>query len=244
MIFFFFKNKYGEVRKIKAFTLLETLASIAIISAVIIGPLSVAVNSSVYARQTKDIMTVTYLAEESLELLHNQYDSMYIACMNAVAPCDASQPSPGETIGETAWRLFKARLLTDLPTCALPNGCAYDFIDMSENFTSSPQKYTTTTGSNCSSFSLMIAPMTVNSVTLDTLRRFYVCGNVPAHKAGATLLSNPYYTRKIIIDSVPTFEIGSPQYHDDLRITARMSFKRSNGANRNIEVIDFLHARP
>ncbi len=242
MNFFFFKNKYSRVKKIKAFTLLETLASIAIISTVILGPLSVAVKSSAYARQTKDIMTVTYLAEESLELLHNQYDSMYIACMNEVAPCDAP-PLLGETIGETAWRLFKARLLTDVPICSSPNGCAYDFIDMSENFTMPPTKYVTTSGSNCSSFSLMVAPMTVDSITLDTLRRFYVC-NGKSNMSGATKLPNPYYTRKITVTSLPTFETGMPYYHDDLRITASISFKRSNGISRDIKVIDFLHARP
>lgn len=236
----FSKNKYGRV---KAFTLLETLASIAIVSAVILGPLTVAVNSSTYARQTKDIMTVTYLAEESLELLHNQYDSIYLACLNVVAPCDATVPQPNETIGETSWRVFKSRLLTDPHVCSLPNGCTYDFIDMTEDITTSPSKYQTN-GTECSSFSLMIGPMTVDGNILDTLRRFYVCDGVASHKIGATSIPTPRYSRKVTVESVPTFETSAPFYHDDLRITSGVSFKRPSGGSREIKVVDFLHARP
>lgn len=112
----------------KGFTLLETLASISVLSLVIIGPLSVTISSSGYARLTKDTIVATYLAEEAIELLQNQYDSIYIYCKKNVTAID-----PGElcevqgdelTTGQTAWRLYKDRLsgVDGQPTCFLPKG--------------------------------------------------------------------------------------------------------------------------
>ena len=78
----FIHNKIGYR---KAFTLLETLTSIAILSFVIVGPLTVIMGSSSYARQTKDVMVATYLAEESEKILQNQYETLYIDCKNQPA---------------------------------------------------------------------------------------------------------------------------------------------------------------
>lgn len=122
----------------KGFTLLETLASIAVLSLVIIGPLSVTISSSGYARLTKDTIVATYLAEEAVELLQNQYDSLYIYCKKNASStesggyCDADAAPGGvgteTTTGQTAWRLFKTKLSSVpvqageavQPTCYLP----------------------------------------------------------------------------------------------------------------------------
>lgn len=246
----FLLHKKINRRNIRAFTLLETLSSIAIISAVILGPLTFAVNSSSYARQTKDMMTVTYLAEESLELLHHQYDSLYLSCLHGVIPCDSSQILPGETIGETAWRLFKTRL-DAYPTCFSSSGCTYDFIDLSTDIISPPTKYSPTS-SECSELSLRYDTMMVDGDLINILRRFYVCKLVTTHINSTNLFADPGYKRKIIIKSIPTFTesvVPVPDtanlglYHDDLRVTVFMSFKRSNGMSRTIHVVDFLHAR-
>ena len=138
----------------KGFTLLETLASITVLSLVVIGPLSVTISSSGYARQTKDTIVANYLAEEAVELLQNQYDSMYVYCKKNVA---ATQPgglceSATEETSQTAWRLFKNKLSStegqalsnSQPSCYLPkaagpaytgdtgnaNGCALDYVGM------------------------------------------------------------------------------------------------------------------
>ena len=133
----------------KGFTLLETLASVSILSLVIIGPLSVTISSSGYARLTKDTIVATYLAEEAMEMLQNQYDSLYVYCnkfptaTDSGALCDKTSTADA-TAGQTAWRLFKNRLATgngQTTTCYVPkdgdsypggsagnaNGCAFDF---------------------------------------------------------------------------------------------------------------------
>ena len=66
--------------KIRGFTLIETLVSVFIITTVVLGPLTVSSNASAYARQTKDTMTAVYLAQEAIELLHHQQDSIYLDC--------------------------------------------------------------------------------------------------------------------------------------------------------------------
>ncbi len=143
----------------KGFTLLETLASVTVLSLVVIGPLSVTISSSGYARLTKDTIVATYLAEEAVELLQNQYDSLYIYCKK-----NASSTEPGgycdpdlvgaveTTTGQAAWRLFKNKLSSagGGPTCFLPkgddpgytgdstsiaNGCAFDYIHLQASST-------------------------------------------------------------------------------------------------------------
>lgn len=147
----------------QGFTLLETLASIAVLSLVVIGPLSVTISSSGYARLTKDTIVATYLAEEAVELLQNQYDSMYIFCKK-----NASSTEPGgycdpagtteTTTGQTAWRLFKDKLsgAGGQVTCFLPkgsnqsypgnqagnpNGCAFDYVHLQASSTEPLVRY-------------------------------------------------------------------------------------------------------
>ncbi len=156
-------------KHLKGFTLLETLASIAVISLVVIGPLAVTISSSGYARLTKDTIVATYLAEEAVELLQNQYDSMYIYCKkyaSSTVPggyCDAQaapDPSQETTSGKTAWRLFKDKLsgVGGQVTCFLPknndgtgsypdnaagneNGCAFDYINLQASSTQQLVRY-------------------------------------------------------------------------------------------------------
>ncbi len=146
----------------KGFTLLETLASIAVLSLVIIGPLAVTISSSGYARLTKDTIVATYLAEEAVELLQNQYDSMYIYCKKNASSTEAGglcEPSVQETTtAETSWRLFKNRLsgLDGGVTCFLPkggmgsypgnalgntNGCAFDSVSLNATSTQNLPRY-------------------------------------------------------------------------------------------------------
>ncbi len=154
----------------KGFTLLETLASIAIMSLVIIGPLSVTISSSGYARLTKDTIVATYLAEEAVEMIQNQYDSMYVYC-NKYTPasypgglCDPTGTSD-TSAGKTAWRLFKNRLAAgngQTTTCYVPkggnsypggaagnaNGCAFDYKDLMATSTEPLVRYDATSD-NC-----------------------------------------------------------------------------------------------
>jgi type II secretory pathway pseudopilin PulG len=241
-------------QKIQAFTLLEVLASLAIVTMVILGPLSSAINSASYSRQTKDTMVATYLAEEALETLRYQSNTMYINCTNTVGACDPRNAL--ETPGEQAWRLFKQRLAgidpanTDGISCFSSNGCSYDFLDMSTTTNTTSFIYSPI-GSECST----LAFVTSSWPSLDPpLRTYYICnGSSHVARLNGTILSHAKtaYSRYVTVVSVPTFEItppvsGTPNlglYYDDLIITAFVSYRKSNGIKKTIKVTDFLHAR-
>jgi type II secretory pathway pseudopilin PulG len=234
-----------KITHCRAFTLLETLASIAIVATVILGPLTVAINSSAYSRQTKDVMTSTYLAEESLELLRHQYDSLLLRCQQqpAVVPCDnLSDPEEITQPSRAAWRIFKERLGSggEGNSCFIDfniKGCSFDFIDFSYA-TNTPTKYQAgdTGVGTCSSLAL----------TKSVDKRHYTCADVEDHGLGIVL--SKAYTRSVIVESIPTPLDGvdslSDRHNDDLRVTAIIGFKRPNGSQREIKVVDFFHAKP
>lgn len=208
----------------KGFTIIETLVATMILTMTILGPLTVAINSATYARQVKDIVTATYLAQEAIELLRHQQSSVYIRC---------SQPSSsgctintGESSRDAAWRILKQRLSNNAsgPTC-FSTTCAYDFIDMTTNEDNNPTKYNTT-GSSCSTLSINSSGM-------------YVCTG--AHAGAGSMPTG--FTRQVSIQSINTFNDIDAQYNDDLRVTVTVSYIRANGTTRQIKVVDFLHSR-
>ncbi|MDD4989445.1 MAG: hypothetical protein PHV42_03410, partial [Candidatus Pacebacteria bacterium] len=210
---------------------------------VILGPITSAVNSSSFSRQTKDVMVSTYLAVEATELLHYQYDSLYLQCANNKEACDsATVPNVGsETPGEKAWRLLKARLYDATPpsvSCFDVTGCSYDFLNMLDaTSTTAPSKYSPT-GAECSKLSR------VTDVFNTLSNNYYVCSGVPSHIVG---VAHPTaYSRKVNVVSKATFPESGPSsgwYNDDLIVTSSVSFRRSNGVMRTIQIVDFLHAR-
>ncbi len=260
--------------KIRGFTLLETLASIAILSLVIIGPLSVTISSSSYARTTKDTIVATYLAEEAVELLQNQYDSLYVYCRKNASSTEVGGlcvPNVLETTtGQTSWRLFKDRLsgLGGQPTCYLPKngagtgsypnnavgnsaGCAFDYIDMQASSTEPLVR--NIASSNSCKYLISVASSTMRSMnillvsTLTTsTSTSYVCGGISAHIPALSVVGLKQYTRSVTVDQLSTFETvpASDQYNDDLRITSSVQFKGINGITHTTKIVRFMHARP
>ncbi|MCF7843721.1 type II secretion system GspH family protein [Candidatus Gracilibacteria bacterium] len=241
--------KQAKSKSVRAFTLLEVLASLAIITMVILGPFSLAVNSSSYARQTRDIITSTYLAEEAVELLQYQHSSLYISCLNRVDLCaddvPDTPPKPNETESEKAWRLFKTRLSTHPNTsCFDSGGCSYDFIDMlNATSTAIPSVYSPT-DSDCRNIAQ------VSSIVDSAVREYYVCSGIDTGRLKDAFYSvaRKTYTRRVTVESLPTFEtggiVGTPNlglYNDDLLVTAYVTYTRSNGIVRTIKVAHFLH---
>lgn len=238
----FIHNKIGYR---KAFTLLETLTSIAILSFVIVGPLTVIMGSSSYARQTKDVMVATYLAEESVELLQNQYDTLYIYCKNQPADTFCAT-STGEVGGQIAWRLFKERLgaVDGYPSCyvnANPSGCSFDYLDMSGEATTTPPRYVVN-DTECPFLVGVATPIVGgDGESLHT----YACTGIPAHITGTVDVMT--FARSVFIEQIPTFESSLPeeeQYNDDLRVTAQIKFKGVNGVTQTQKIVRFFHARP
>jgi type II secretory pathway pseudopilin PulG len=223
MIFIFKKQ---NKKNIKGFTLVETLVSIMIITTVILGPLTVAMGASAYAKQTKDTMTALYLAQESLELLHHQQDSIFVRCLsNSSSNCPVQI---GETPSEAAWRIFNTRLGTNAQGVSCfsvdtPGGCAYDFIDMTSNEDLNPPKYSFS-DNQCPTLS--ISP-----------QGYYVCSL--AHGSG---FLSTLFSRTVSITSIPTINGTDANYNNDLRATVTVSFKRTNGYTKQIKIVDFFHA--
>ena len=245
-----------QVSTVKAFTLLEVLASFVIVTLVILGPLTFSINSASYSRQSKDVITSQYLAQEAFELLHHQYDTLYIECANNKGPCEESiNPTvSGETSGSKAWRTFKQRLnetSSGAVSCFSDEGCSFDIIDMLDTSSISPppMRYSPT-GVECSKLSMVYA--VIYGVD-GPIRNYYVCSGIDTSRLTDNYfqIKQSAYSRKITIKSVPTFqEIGSAAppanlnwYQDDLIMTATISFRRSNGVLREIIVNDVIHAR-
>lgn len=214
----------------QGFTLVETLVSTMIISLVILGPLTVASNASTYSRITKDTLIATYLAQEAIELLRHQQDSVYLRCVQGVT--SSCTTTGGEVPEEAAWRLFKARLGSNGQGSSCykndnPTGCSYDFIDMTSNQDNAPTKYVSTS-SSC------------NTLSLETATKLYVCTGARGTGGGFTLTN---FQRSVAIESIETFTESGTDYSDDLRVTVTITFKRPNGYTHTIKVVDFMHAR-
>lgn len=246
---------------IKAFTLLETLASIAIISLVIVGPLSVLSSSSSYARQTKDVIIATYLAEEAIELLQNQYDSIYIYCNKnptATDPGSLCEPASATeiTTGQTAWRVFKERLSSSSgqPSCFKDenaDGCTYNATAMLGEITlTAPTRYKAGSGECPRLIKVSEKVMTrgtggAGNGDLFVTRSSYVCSGANI-ALGSTVDTSKSFSRSISVEHLPTFEtapLKEEHYNDDLRITSEVTFRSINGRSNTLRVTRFMHAR-
>jgi type II secretory pathway pseudopilin PulG len=215
-------------KQVRGFTLVETLVATFIITLVILGPLTVAVNASTYARQTRSVITATYLAEESIELLRHQQYSVYLRCLQAQGSTCPLQS--GESPRQGAWRIFKARLASNAQgescfTNENVNGCSYDTINLIGNEDTLFTKYSST-NSACNTLSL-------------TQQYMYVCSSVHGSVGDTPTI----FARSVNIVSLPTFAGIDQQYNDDLRVTSNVAFTKPNGYIRNVKVIDFFHAR-
>lgn len=223
----FLKKRWGM--KTRGFTLIEALISTFVITSVVLGPLTVALDASSNARLTKDTITASYLAQEAVELLRAQQDSVYIRCVQDSGTFCTLQNA--ESPSEAAWRMFRARLgyNTKGVSCFRddnPGGCSYDFIDMEGDFSEDPTKYTTI-GNSCSTLALGPDYM-------------YVCTGAHGSTGDYTYRK---FSRSVSIQSIETFSGPDADYNDDLRVTSIVSFRRPSGFNREIKFVDFLHSR-
>jgi Tfp pilus assembly protein PilV len=213
----------------RGFTLIETLVSTFIITMVILGPLTLASRASAYARITKDTLIATYLAQESIELIRHQQDSVYIRCIQEAGT--TCVPTGTESIPDAAWRTFRDRFNSVSGTSCFAaenaNGCSYDFIDMTTNEDTTPSKYIST-AAFC------------GTLSLQSTTNLYMCTG-RASGAGYSLTK---FSRSVSITSIPTLSGAEQNYNDDLRVTVTVSFRRANGYLNQVKVIDFLHALP
>lgn len=219
------RNLLFKTTNLRGFTLVETMASVFVMSMVIIGPLTLASSASAYAKMSKDMMIGNHLAQEAVELLRHQQDSVYIRCADKdTSTCPASA---SETSDEAAWRIFKERLgVSQSDLCFSSAGCSYDYVDMTTNQDANPTKYASTANS-------------CNTLSFDPSTHTYVCTGVRGEG-----LSKTYFSRTVSVVSLTSAsQEYDRNYSDDLRVTVTVTFKRVNGFTRSIKIVDFLHAR-
>ncbi|MEN9552206.1 MAG: hypothetical protein RI935_583 [Candidatus Parcubacteria bacterium] len=234
----YFLSQCSNIKHLKGLTLLETLVAILVISLTIIGPLSFLATSSSYAKQTREAIVATYLAEEAAELLQNRYDSLYVACVKqpGVTPCT---PDFGEsTPGQIAWRLFKERMSSrdGHPSCFIDDTqseCAFDSEHMKVVATTTPARFATT-DTTCK----RLIAATVGGITT------YVCSGIPSRLVSAT--KGLLYERSVYLEHIPTFEATArnEQDHDDIRIVVSVRYRAVNGTEREAKISRYLHPRP
>jgi type II secretory pathway pseudopilin PulG len=221
-------SRQQKRRTMKGFTLIETLVSSMIITLTVLGPLTVASRASSYARATKDTLIANYLAQEAIELLRYQQDSIYIRCVQAESSACAMVGS--ELPNEAAWRIFKEGVGANVQGVSCfkvdnASGCSYDFINMI--FAGTPVKYDSSQAS-------------CNTLSVQNATSLYVCSGV--HGAGAGYTKSTF-SRSVSVESLPTITGADQAYHDDLRVTVTITVRQANGYTKQIKVIDFLHPR-
>jgi prepilin-type N-terminal cleavage/methylation domain-containing protein len=243
--------------KNNGFTLIETLVSVAIITLAILGPLTVAITSASYAKNSKDVIVATYLAHEGIELVRYERDAIYVECQSSVTTCATNVFGAGgiELPEQAAWRIFKERMGSAVssvaglqPSCFSSDnaaGCAFDVYDMISAVADVPSRFT---GSDDRCATLytdnridqLPTPSPVNGVGVTD--HIYLCGekgmtygyDVSGYKRVVKLTS-------LYLDIADQYQ---KDYEDDVRVESTVTYTRNMGLTRTIKAIDYLHARP
>lgn len=242
-------DKMRRVNKnVKAFTLIETMVGIVIIITAIMGPLSAAISSASYAKDTKDKITAIYLAQEAIDILRFERDSILIKCSQNDINCILQDLGLGdgsfETISNASWRMFKQNLDRNPSSCfvnvtfftpnANTNGCSFDFYGFTQN-PILPTKYSST-DTSCNYL--------YRDSTGGSTGGAYLC------RASNSLFSDSNktkFSRVIKLNSISSIGASNTylqKYNDDIRISVTVSYAKSSGFTaKTIEVIDFLHTK-
>ena len=223
-----FQKIFEYSKEPKSFTLVETMVALSIIMIAILGPVSVAVSASSYARDTKNNFTATYLAQEAVELLRHKRDGYFLKCTNDTIS-GVCNPQAGETIPkETAWRLFK----TDptLNNCFNPKTCAYDV----QSFLGGVDAY-----------KYQISPNDCDTLYRDDNNNGNPTNFMYFCKVNGTGFTSTNFTRSVQLEDVypNVASVYTKKYEDDIRVTVDVTYPRNNGVIKKVEVIDFIHSK-
>lgn len=205
------------------------MVALAIIMIAILGPVSVAVSSSSYARDTKDNFTAVYLAQEAIELLRHKRDGMFLSCLNANCTL-GNDNGLGfiESSKESAWKQFKNDIA--LTNCFSSNLCAYD---MKSFLAGNIYQYKNNSLHQCDN---LYRDDTENNTTTNFM---YLCN------ANGLSFTNTRFSRSVKLEKV--FPVGAniynQTYEDDVRVTVDVAYPKNNGMIKTVEVVDFIHSK-
>jgi hypothetical protein len=224
---------------------------------VILGPLSVAISSASYAKNTKDAITATYLAHEGIELVRFKRDSTYVECQNNATTCVLNLLTSGniESVQQGSWRIFKERMRNAFnptlglqPSCFTDDntaGCAFDIdgiintgSDVAERVTGEDDRCDTLYTDNRQDQTP--PPALTNGVGVTD--RLYLC-----KEKGVTYnYFDSGYKRTVKLTSsyIPVANQYQKDYEDDVRIESVVTYTRGMGLLRTIRAVDYFHARP
>jgi type II secretory pathway pseudopilin PulG len=236
------KNFYTKIniRSAQAFTLIETLVATAIITLVILGPLTVAATSAAYAKGTKDLLIATSLAHEGTELVRFKRDSTYIECENNPTTCVpiTFQSTVSENNQQASWRVFKERMgnyLTKQSCFKEDNveGCAFDFFGFTKTGSDAGERVT---ASDTDCPTLYRDDRSINHITDFT----YVC------KVNGAGFTDTGFTRIITLESKHAQNANDYQkmYEDDILVVSKVTYRGEHGLKHIVYVTDYLHSRP
>lgn len=238
---------FNSNQKPKSFTLIETMVAVTIVTIAILGPLSVAFTASNYAKDTKDVFTATYLAEEAIDLLKYERDSVFLYCVNNqsdLVTCKQHNTYDGNSIideifKETSWRVFKENILNNSPSCFDTN-CTFDFTDFKNNPSPNPSpKFTSYAygDGNCDTiYRDDTSPS--NAVTSSV----YTC-----HDGGDPKWKATHFKRTVKLQDIKKVGDGVngyfDNYEDDILVTVTVEYTKTNGLNRSIILADLIHSK-
>ncbi|MHB1163407.1 MAG: type IV pilus modification PilV family protein [Minisyncoccota bacterium] len=202
-----------------AFTLIETMIAITILTLAVSGPLFIASRTILAANVSRDQLTASYLAQEGVEYVRAMRDDEYLA---AYQICQQN-PNCGINVTNVAWNNFLTGSMPSNPgavTQCRSTACTLDPLGYPA---ARPMGYGTTYALN--GFSGPVSPL-------------YLAGGIftQQNSSGATLTP---FRRTVQVETVtgaPTDSLGNPA---DVRIVSTVSWD-SHGTPYQVTVTDHL----
>jgi type II secretory pathway pseudopilin PulG len=108
----------------KAFTIVETLVAISVLMIAIAGPLVVASKGLTSAVYSKNQMTASYLAQESMEIIKNRRDNNMVNGDNWLDDMEFCQGPAGGNYCDAGLKGSSGEII--LEACPIPLGCSLD----------------------------------------------------------------------------------------------------------------------
>lgn len=245
---------FNSIRKknfFRAFTLVEAMMGIFIISVSVGGPMVVAGRAAQEIRYSRDIFITTFLAEEAIELIRFHRDSIFLECSDqnsamclAASSTVVGYPTVQELPNETAWKVFKNQFGYSGGTlCFSATGCVFDGYSMLINPTqnSIPMGIYEASSDSCYSFfqDKRSQISGENTPSLSSLDFMYLCSEHAPNGSTDTRIRRVVKMTALSTSLCPSYDC---MYNDDIKVDVT-TFYEYRGSQRSVTVTDFIKPR-